>query len=94
MSGRLTQHWQQQSKIATQFFELRKIHRHQQSNTDSNSLRFEPEYRKHGSVFTGEEILLAGLYRAHTIGRLGDSGWRALWTATSSLERLLLFISF
>ena len=51
-------------------------------------LAMDPAYYKCGYVFTGDEILLAGLYRLHNPNKLGDEGacilLRSLCVASAS----------
>jgi hypothetical protein len=49
-----------------------------------------------GNIFSGEEILLCGLYRLHCVNVLGDDGWVAVFGMVESVasRACILFIDF
>jgi len=60
-------------------------------------LRFEPTYRDSvNNCFSGEEILLAGLYRFHAKNHLGDAGWQVLfgWRQPRASSAVKIFVDF
>ena len=60
-------------------------------------LKFGEIYRDDvGNVFSGEEILLAGLYRLHSVNILGDEGWMSLfgWRQPRASSACSIFFEF
>ena len=61
--------------------------------------RFPSEMRSEGqggNKFTGEEVLLCGLFRLHSVNSLGDSSWQAVFGMVQSVASIAckLFFDF
>ena len=56
-------------------------------------LLFDDRYSARGYCYSGDEILLAGLYRMHNSTTLGDKGWQDTfgWLQSRATAALLLF---
>jgi hypothetical protein len=59
-------------------------------------LEFPVTFNSNGCVFSGESILLAGLYRLHSVNRFGDDGWNKTfgWLQPRASLAFKLFLNF
>ena len=57
--------------------------------------RFPEELRSGvGNKFSGEEILLCGIYRLHSVNALGDAGWQAIFGMVQSVATMACNLFF